>query len=349
MTNHIALLLDRSASMQPLAKEVIAQYNSQAKHIQEKAEQTGQKTLLSLYTFSDKADQPVLVECPLDLVTLRPLDGKTYQPDGWTAMLDSVGLAVEQLSQFERGRDDSFLIICITDGEENASTKYKTKGSFGGRDGWDSMAALIKQKTGTDAWTFVFLVPKGKKQQLLNRLHVYDGNVLEWEQTDAGVREYNRVTTQGLDNYFSMRSQGLRSSKGFFQTDLSNVSRGDVCKTLRPVTDMFTRIRVDKKVQVEPFCRYHTGGYTLGHAYYELTKQEKVQPQKKVLVEDRKTGTIYGGPEARHLIGLPDGLEVKVKPGDHGNYRIYVQSTSVNRNLMPDTDLLYYKGTGVSV
>ena len=36
--------------------------------------------------------------------------------------------------------------------------------------------------------------------------------------------------------------------------------------------------------------------------------------------------------------------DVKVTPGDHGMFNIYVQSTSVNRKLVGGTKVLYYKG-----
>lgn len=337
MINHIAILLDRSSSMRELAGQVIKTYNEQAQHITRKAEETGQRTLLSLYTFSDIADQPILVECPLDLVTLKPLTMATYAPAGMTAMLDSVGLAVEQLSKFERGTDDSFLVIVITDGEENHSRTYPHWSV-----GWGRISNLIRVKNATDKWSFVFLVPKGKKQALMSRLAVYDGNVQEWDTTsERGVQEYQRITTQGLDNYFAARKNGKAATRGFF-TDLSNLKRSDVTSHLAEVTDRFVeRPVLSDGIAIKEFCTYNFGNYTTGNAYYELNKPETVQSGKKILVQCRHSGKVYGGPEARQIIGMPDGVEFKVKPGDHGNYRVYVQSTSVNRKLVKGTSVMY--------
>lgn len=349
IVNHIALLLDSSSSMDHLAAGVIQAYNQQAQQITDKSNESGQKTLLSLYTFASVANQPVLVECPLDLVQLKPLDSRTYKPYGNTAMLDSIGMAVDQLSRFERGKDDSFLVICITDGEENCSVKYPSGHLMRGP-GWGMMSEIIKQKSNTDRWTFAFLVPEGSKQSLIQKLNVYEGNVLEWNQTAKGVENYNRAMNAGIGQFFQDRQSGKKSTRGFFQTDLSKTSRGDVVRTMVPVTDMFHRLSVDKETVIRPFVEYHLNcTYNLGNAYYELTKTEKIQAQKKIVVEDLKTGSLYSGPEGRHLLGFPDGLEIKVKPGNHGGFKVYVQSTSVNRKLMPGTTLLYYKGTGVSV
>jgi hypothetical protein len=59
---------------------------------------------------------------------------------------------------------------------------------------------------------------------------------------------------------------------------------------------------------------------------------------------EKKKGSIWGGYKARELIGLPtDGSLAIVEPGNHANYDIYVQSTSVNRLLVRGTNFLLRK------
>ena len=345
--NHIAILLDSSASMQSLASGVIKQYNEQAKQISNSAATSNQKTHLSLYTFAQTAEQPILVEVPMDLVDLRPLDSKTYCPTGGTAMLDSVGLAVDQLSRFERGSNDSFLIIVITDGDENASTKFNIRGN-----GWSKMSELIREKISTDAWTFAFLVPKGAKRALLSNLNVYDGNVLEWDQTTKGGEEYAKATNAGISNFFAARATGKTSTKGFF-TDLSSVSTREVATNLVEITGEFRKAVVgpgditgsdqhgNDTVVIQEFCEKHFREYEVGRAFYELMKREKIQDHKNIVIEERATGKMYGGPQARVLLQLPAMGEISVAPGDHGQFRIYVQSTSVNRKLVKGELVLY--------
>ena len=55
-----------------------------------------------------------------------------------------------------------------------------------------------------------------------------------------------------------------------------------------------------------------------------------------------KTGAVYGGAEAREILGLP-GTDIKVKPTDFSDWDIFVQSTSNNRKLVVGTNLLYLK------
>jgi len=347
IVNHIAILLDKSGSMQPLAKGVIDQYNSQAVQISGQSATTGQKTLLSLYTFSYEAEQPILVEVPMDLVTLKPLDSNTYKPQGGTAMLDSIGLAIDQLSRFERGINDSFLIIVITDGEENSSHKYNSRGN-----GYSEISNLISTKIKTDMWSFVFLVPKGDKVTLIKRLNLYEGNVLEWDQTDKGVQQYSQAIATGISNYYTQRATGVKSTRGFF-TNLAGVSTTQVAKNLINVSGSFFKAVVslmdcnttDSKgrasVDISEFCYAAFNAYTAGSAFYELTKREEIQVGKEIVIEDLSTGEMFSGEQARSLLGFPVFTKFTVAPGDQGKFRVYIQSKSQNRKLNVDQHLLY--------
>jgi hypothetical protein len=63
-----------------------------------------------------------------------------------------------------------------------------------------------------------------------------------------------------------------------------------------------------------------------------------VQPQKEIAI--LQFGKVYRGPEARKLLGLPDH-SVRVRPGDH-QFKIFIQSTSINRKLLAGTQLLVF-------
>jgi len=80
--------------------------------------------------------------------------------------------------------------------------------------------------------------------------------------------------------------------------------------------------------------------YQVGTAFYQLMKKEKIQPQKDILLLNRSNSLIYGGQGARDLIGLPEGEYANVTPGNHGEYDIFVQSTSTNRILPRGTKVL---------
>lgn len=337
--NHIAILVDRSSSTQGIAPDIIRQFNAQAEFINERSKAADQSTHLSLYTFSTEADHPLLFEVPLDLVALRPLTNSAYRIDGWTAMLDSIGLAITDLSRFHESsnlaaENHSFLIIVLTDGEENKSRKFNAR----------SLQQLMDSKVRTDAWTFAFLVPKGGKRTLMQEFSIPEGNISEWGQTAAGVVEASRNTQAGLEHYFTARSKGQRATRSFFQTNLATVSAKVVSQNLEEVTGTYTKVLITRgaPTSIREFCEHQIGEYRLGHAYYELTKPETIQPQKQIIVENKISGKQFSGQSARDLLKIPlGGGNIRVKPGDHGVFNIYVQSTSVNRKLIPGTSLLY--------
>jgi len=80
--------------------------------------------------------------------------------------------------------------------------------------------------------------------------------------------------------------------------------------------------------------------YVIGTAYYQLMKTEKVQAGKGVILVEKGKPQVWAGQAARAMIGLPAGSDAKVEPGNHANYDIYVQSTSVNRKLPRGTKLI---------
>jgi hypothetical protein len=84
---------------------------------------------------------------------------------------------------------------------------------------------------------------------------------------------------------------------------------------------------------------------TRGTAFYQLMKPEKaVQEYKKICIRNKKSGAVYTGVEARELLHLPTSGTIRLVPGNHGEFDIFVQSTSTNRKLIAGTELLYWPG-----
>lgn len=100
-----------------------------------------------------------------------------------------------------------------------------------------------------------------------------------------------------------------------------------------------------KAVHIKPLVESETSiNYIKGCAYYELVKRETVQDSKSIAVQDKKSGKVYVGYDARVVLGLPDRGEIKVDPIHSSKWNIYVQSTSVNRNIIPKQRVLVITG-----
>jgi hypothetical protein len=342
-TNYIALVLDRSGSMSGIRAKVIASCNEQLASVRDNEAATGQPSYASIFTFESRVDPPLFFARAAD--KLVDLTTKDLRLGGATALLDGVGTAVTHLKSLP-GADGaasehvSYLVVTITDGFENASRVYKK--------GFGKMLADCQS---TGRWSFVFLCPKAGVKTLV-RFGVPEGNIMPWQPNNKGAEQLGKQVSQGLQQYYEQRASGQKATTKFFVTNVANVDRASLTEKLVDLSEQFARLEVKKSDAIRPFvegalkkdralsARFGTS-YQKGHAYYELTKGETVQAAKSLLIVDRSTSKIYGGDQARALLGLPIGESCKVKPGDHGDYAIFVESTSVNRRLEANTTLLY--------
>ncbi len=334
LRNFIAIVADDSVSMQCIAKKAREVLNQQILNIRQQQYDTKQETLVTVVTFSDSSRIKAICEgyhpasVPMLDVFNYPMQG------GSTALNDGVRFAIERLKQQDFGMsvryDDSALVIVVTDGIENASRN----GGVGG---------IVSELQRSGRWTFAYLVPPGHAINTARATGVHAGNIMEWEQTDKGVEKAGDFLNVGTQSYYAGRAKGVRSSSTFF-TNMNNVDVKSVATKLSDVSKKFKRIPVTKEGEVADAVRKAVSNYQLGNAFFELTKPEKIAPHKELLVEHKPTKKVYGGSEARVLVGLPadpKGSTVRVKPGNHGDYKIYVQSTSMNRKLVRGTDVLY--------
>jgi hypothetical protein len=337
MKNYIGISRDHSGSMSSLATTAMNDYNLNVSSIKEGANTTGIDTVVSVIKCGvgspAKNEFEVINSSVNSLNTLR-----TYSANGSsTPLFDSVGELIEQLQRVPdaAGENVSFLVMVITDGEENASRKF-TAGDISHK---------IRQLQSTDRWTFTFRVPKGYARKL-SQLGIPEENILEWEVSKRGFEEATVRTQTAVSNYYSQRSRGLRASSRFY-SDLSSVTTQDVKSELKDITHKVQFFSVNSASPIREFLEGKLGRpMILGTAFYQLNKPEKLQSHKSICIRDRKSGRVYTGSHARDLLNLPKGGEIKIYPGDHGDFDVFIQSTSVNRNLFPGTDLLYYPTAG---
>lgn len=100
----------------------------------------------------------------------------------------------------------------------------------------------------------------------------------------------------------------------------------------------------DGKIGIRDFVENQGFKFEKGRGFYELARTETIQEYKEIVVMERDTGDMFTGEEnIRHLLNIPVGT-AKVRLRDIENldrYRIFVQSTSVNRRLVEGAMFLY--------
>ena len=105
------------------------------------------------------------------------------------------------------------------------------------------------------------------------------------------------------------------------------------------------------KVAIKKFIQEQGIEFKIGRGFYELTKPEDIQQYKEIILQDIATGDFFNGSEVRQLLdllpqiigGKGEGTTQRINPRTYNlkNYRVFVQSTSVNRALIPETHFLY--------
>jgi len=318
--------------MSHLTKAAIRDFNANLATLKKAAASNNIVTEVAVIEFGGQNTRVTVPFTPIE--QMHPLD--SYYVNGNTPMLDGIGMAMNHARSHPYYVHDnaSVLIVTTTDGEENASLNYNRT----------TLSAFMGDQVKTDRWTFAFRAPVRNSIALM--LPLFAGNIMCWEQTERGMQEATYRNDVAMTNYMVGRSAGMLSTQDFYQTDLSKVSVKDLKQNARDITTKVRTLTVNSREPIKEFVERSTGE-TLqkGSVFYQLVKTEKeVQDYKRILVRDRLSKKIFGGDGVRQLLGLNVSGTVKIVPGNHANYDVFVQSNSVNRNLTPNTDLLVWLG-----
>lgn len=338
---HIALLLDSSASMRGHAKKTQEAYDQIVTTIRNQANDRNndQDIRVSFYTFGYGVVRKFFEQ------TSDNLEDIYYSPnEGRTALFEAIHKSIQDLNMLSDSHNvnHSFLIQVITDGQEN---KNNISSSF--------LKNAIANCQGTDRWTFAISCPHGYAHHISNRLGLPAGNISEWDPADYEAMGFvGHTHSVGLDRYLSSRTQHNTSSTRKFFADI-NVGRQNISEVKRNLipesTQRFKRLRVDKARTIKDFIESKGLVFEKGRVFYMLQKPETVQSYKEIVLQERNNPRIfYTGRQVRDKLGIPHGQDGKIKPGNLGEWVVWVQSTSTNRKLLAKMEVLYDKSPSSS-
>lgn len=324
LINHVSLIVDKSSSMD--RQPVVRVFDEQLQRLKVRSEELNQETRISIYLFADRAE---CLAFDMDVMRFKSLDGY-WKPNGWTALIDAVLLSIKDHETLPTSYGDhAFLQYVITDGQENRSLN-------------SAQTLRTRLEKLSSNWTSAALVPNREGVIAAQRLGFYPDSIAQWDTASrVGLENVGKQFSSVMDNYMTMRSTGVRGTKGLFTLDSSGLNAKAVKQTLQEVDpDSYQILPVRKESPIKEYVEsWLKSPYRMGSAYYQPTKPVEIQHYKKVLLQDTRNGRVYEGNHLRQLLGLPDQT-AKVNPGDHNDWRIFVQSTSVNRKLYPGTFLL---------
>ncbi|MCF8019869.1 MAG: hypothetical protein K9L62_10760 [Vallitaleaceae bacterium] len=339
LQTHVAFCIDESGSIQGIVKPLVSAYNKNVDSIRDSVLAEGQEASMTALAFGHRTLKHRVLYVGQQVQTVEELKESDIRPSGMTPLFDSVYRAIEKLEELDDGKEDTtFVISVITDGQENSSRNP----------GVSATIHKMEEKIATDRWTFTFLVPNGNAIQFSRSYRIPMGNIQEWdEKTAVGTETAFIQTSRGFTNYFASKSKGVKSTRSFY-ADVSDLTVRKARSELSEITGSVEFINANVTCQIKQ-CILDAGKeWIKGAAFYQLVKTEKrVHPYKMVALRVKSSGKVYCGQKARDMLGIGQATTtVRLVPGDHGKFDVFIQSTSVNRKIPAGTEVLYWPKVG---
>jgi hypothetical protein len=197
-------VLDKSGSMSNCRETTIMGFNSQLETIQQlQKEFPEQQFEVSLTIFDDIIDN---IFSQLGLNTFEKLTPEMYRPNGCTALLDAIGLSINQIRVSNESKilndEMSVVMVILTDGMENASREFT----------YHTIARTIKALEETEKWSFTFLGADIDAIHTSKMLNIKEENVISFNKSDMG--EMMNEISDGMRHYSYSKSEG-KTKKNF--------------------------------------------------------------------------------------------------------------------------------------
>lgn len=192
---HIVVVLDRSGSMAPLQNDTIGGFN---KFLEEQKAHP-RPARFSLYTFSTESR---LVCDSIWIKQAVPLNSDTYRPEGGTALLDALSMAIINTGAYLRGlkesdRPQQVLFLVITDGEENSS-RFATL---------DKVKEQITHQREKYSWEFIFMGANVDSFSVAKGMGMPVANAYFFNANERGFAASYKAASEGIGAYRSTESK----------------------------------------------------------------------------------------------------------------------------------------------
>jgi len=348
LQTHCAFCIDESGSIAAsgITKPLVEAYNQTVTDIRQAVLDEGQEASMTALAFGDRVLKHRILYVGQQVQTVEPLKVSDLNPTGMTPLFDSVWRAIKKLEELDDGKPETSLVVSvITDGHENQSVDP----------GVPTTVRKIEEKSATDRWTFTFLVPNGSEDRFCNQFNVPRGNVQGWDaKTARGTKEAGIATSVAYRSFFVEKTKGGKgkkmSSKSFYSSTADLTVR-EARSALSEITGQVEFIVPHMDCQIRDAIIGHGKEWIKGAAFYALIKTEKkVQPYKMVCLRVKTSGKVYSGQSARDMLGIGQATgTVRLVPGDHGKFDVFIQSTSVNRKIPAGSEVLYWPRVGTQM
>lgn len=235
LKTYVRIILDKSGSMGCIANQAVQNFNEQVQQM--KINSDTQEIYCSLITFNGEVFEHLWDAPAKDLE--EAAEG-TYITGGGTAFYDALGYTINKTKQtalenIDLDSDNAYLFYIISDGEENASKKYKQ----------DSISKLIDSCNEEGNWTFTYMgCSKQYVEKVAKDINIPLANCAVWSNNNYYEAAHTLTAASSkLGGYYNSRSKGTRSVADFHSgsNDLTDYSEGVTADVL-PQNDLVSSL-----------------------------------------------------------------------------------------------------------
>ena len=198
---HVALVLDRSSSMDSIRQKTLDGFNEQIDQLKLQA-QEGHDVSCSIVSFNGDVLEHSWNVPASEVNRLTLTD---YAPSGSTALLDAIGYTLTKLSsQAKEEPDTAFLVVVLSDGETNSDRRFNS----------NTVRPLVESCNEDKRWTIVYV---GCSRQNLEGVQrstgIQTSNMAVAAYDNAGVGTLCSNLNANTRTYFAKR--GAIGATGF--------------------------------------------------------------------------------------------------------------------------------------
>jgi uncharacterized protein YegL len=203
------LILDKSGSMSCIIEQTIEGVNQQIMRIKEVAGRYPDQELYTSLTFFNHGITRIWNRIPS--TRLQEISFSDYRPAGTTALLDAVGLTIDEMQktigdEIERGEATAVVVI-FTDGYENASRAFTHR----------QVSSMIADLESTGKWTFSYIGATLDAVEIAMTLNIKQKNAMHFSVNDSR-KMYSKLDS-ALENYISQKSHNKIVNDNYLNDD----------------------------------------------------------------------------------------------------------------------------------
>lgn len=144
-STELVFILDKSGSMHGLQQDTLGGYNGML----EKQRELDGECRITTVLFNHESS---IVHDRANLRDVSPMTDEQYQPSGYTALLDTIGMAINRIGNVQKNsppqqRAGKVMVVIITDGLENSSREFSLS----------HIRRMVERQQQRFGWEFIFL------------------------------------------------------------------------------------------------------------------------------------------------------------------------------------------------